>query len=203
MAGLTSVGVATASLTSCGGSAHRPGATSATVPPGLTVTSVDLAHVPATIDIAYVQKVMDALDHVLGDAIRVFVANKGPNQQFIDLLSAVYAGPQYDHEVANYGRLAAEWQSGSTSPIRENPGDPVTRVESLVDSSRTCVVALVDRSFAAVFSSPPTPGTTSAVIQLAPLKHERDRGQHNATAWELTGDGVRSQTSVPDQPCHA
>src|SRR5438445_5300929 len=151
MAGLTSVGVATASLTSCGGSAHRPGATSATVPPGLTVTSVDLAHVPATIDIAYVQKVMDALDHVLGDAIRVFVANKGPNQQFLDLLSAVYDEPAYSREIADYGRDAARNLQGYSN----QPGNPATKVTRVIGATSTCNLLVVDRDCGRILNKDP------------------------------------------------
>src|SRR2546421_5342422 len=131
VAGVVSIGITAAALAGCGGGHSRSGTTGATVPPGPTATTVDVAHVPSTIDAPYVQHVMDALDQVLGDAIRVFVANKGPNQQFVDLLSAVYDEPQYSREVAEFGREAASNLTG----YRDHPGDPVTRVNKMIGAT--------------------------------------------------------------------
>ena len=106
VAGVVSIGITAAALAGCGGGHSRSGATGATVPPGPTATTVDVAHVPATIDATYVQHVMDALDQVLGDALREFAANRGPTKLFDDLLTAIYTSPQYDKEVSTYGRVA-------------------------------------------------------------------------------------------------
>src|SRR3979409_2431625 len=144
--GVVSIGVTAAALAGCGGGHSRSGGTRATVPTGPTATTVDVAHVPATIDATYAQHVMDTLDQVLGDALRDFAANRGPTNRFNELLMAVYDKPQYDHEIADYGRLAAQFQSGAP-PLWDRPGNPRTLVESLVDSSRTCIVANVERSF--------------------------------------------------------
>src|SRR5437588_7670681 len=96
VAGVVSIGITAAALAGCGGGHSRSGATGATVPPGPTATTVDVAHVPATIDATYVQHVMDALDQVLGDAIREFATNRGPTNQFNQLLMSIYDKPEYD-----------------------------------------------------------------------------------------------------------
>jgi hypothetical protein len=144
---------------------------------------------------------MDALDKVLGDAIRVFAANKGPTPQFLDLLKAVYDEPAYEMAVTTYGRLAAQYATGAT-PVRDNPGDPVTRVQTIIDWTSTCIAFYADRNFAAVFPKPLPPGSTDAVLQLKPMRPDRDLGHHNPTRWSITADGERSATHVQEMPCH-
>ena len=167
------------------------------MPPGTTPTTVDVAHVPATIDTAYVQHVMDALDQVLGDAIRVFVANKGPNQQFIDLLSAVYDEPQYSREVADYGRDAARNLQGYST----QPGNPVTKVTKIIGATNRCVVLGVNRDFGPIFTQEPAANTLPGYIQLRPKSAARDLGRHNPTAWMIVADGNPAGNQEPQNPC--
>jgi hypothetical protein len=197
-----SICVVAGAVGSCGGGGHHRAGAGATVPPRPTATSVDVATVPATIDTAYVQKVMDALDQVLGDAIRDFAQNKGPTKRFNEVLTALYEGPEYDTVISLYGRLATQFAVGNTPPVRGSPGNPATRIESIVDSSPKCIVTDVNRSFETVFSAPAPAGSTSGVVQLTRLKPDRDPFHRNPTPWAITAEGVRSQTSVPARPCH-
>src|SRR5688500_3647961 len=69
---------------------------------GATVVPVD--QVPAVIDVAYVQRVIDALDHVMGDAVRALVAAKAPDREFYERLRAVYLDPEFERVQASFGR---------------------------------------------------------------------------------------------------
>src|SRR2546422_5012378 len=102
--------------------------TSATVRRLAPTTTVGVDQVPAVIDVAYVQRVMDALDQVLGDAIRALVAAREPNREFYDRLRAVYGDPEFAREEAAYGSAAAR----GLESMRTQPGNPMTRVDQLV-----------------------------------------------------------------------
>jgi hypothetical protein len=192
-----SIGVTAAALAGCGGGHSRSGATGATVPTGPTATTVDVAHVPATIDTSYAQHVMDALDQVLGDAIRVFVANKGPNQQFVDLLSAVYDEPQYSREVADYGRDAARNLQGYSN----QPGNPVTKVTKVIGATSSCILLGVDRDFGRIFNQDPAADKLGVYVQLSRKNDGRDPSRRNLTAWTMVADGSPTGGKEPSNPC--
>src|SRR5215210_7615219 len=120
-------------LAACSGDGEE--APAATVPRPTTTTTTPLSEVPARIDVAYVQRVMNELDRVLGDALRVLVAKKGPSQEFVDLLRAVYDEPEYSRADASFRSEAA---SGFET-FRDPPGSPTTRVERIIKASSECV----------------------------------------------------------------
>src|SRR5207247_7748104 len=125
-------------------------------------------------------------DVVIGDAVRVLVANKGvPNAEFVQLLTAVYGDKELQRAQEDYG----SYTGVEPYPIKQDAGNPVTKVTSIIDWSPTCVVALADRDYAHVFVNRPTGDDTRGVIELHPKRQARDPGQKNATAWELAGEG--------------
>ena len=104
--------------------------TSATVRRLAPTTTVGVDQVPAVIDVAYVQRVMDALDRVLGDAIRALVAAREPNREFYDRLRAVYGDPEFARKEEAFGRTAAR----GLATIRVDPGNPQTQVTRVIST---------------------------------------------------------------------
>lgn len=181
-------------LAGCGSSKGSPGAT---VPRPTTSTTISVATVPAVITVAYAQAVMDELDKILGDAIRELVASKGPSDAFVARLKAVYAEPQYSEEESVYGEEAAKEFKGYRIP----PGDPKTRIVKIVGSSESCLIVRADRSFADVFSEPPTATARDVYIDLRIRDRGRDPTGLNPTAWSIRGDGPVAGATVSEHPC--
>src|SRR3954449_5225669 len=73
----------------CGGKAKSSDDTLPPEPKTTSTTAVSY-DVPATIDQAYVQKVMTALDHVYGDAVRDIAQERQVSPKFLLYLGALY-----------------------------------------------------------------------------------------------------------------
>ncbi|MEA3077962.1 MAG: hypothetical protein QOF60_2870, partial [Actinomycetota bacterium] len=131
----------------CFGRANDDGVVGPTVPPGsstTTTTAVPSYDVPAVIDLAYVQRVVSAYDHALGDAIRVLVRDRSLSDEFLKYLVGLYTPAEFEtqqrawqEEVAN-GRIEK-----SADPV----ADPRTEVRRLVSDQSACVVVQVDRDY--------------------------------------------------------
>ncbi|HSH62249.1 MAG TPA: hypothetical protein VK988_21895 [Acidimicrobiales bacterium] len=159
-------------LASCDGNSGKDPEPTLPTAPSTTATTIDVSKVPTTIDVLYVQAVMDSLDKVTGDAVRVFVAQRGPNQEWYETFRAVF-------EEDVFQRLQSEFSDFVTldqlKSLKSQPGNPVTTVKRIVDSSPTCVVVEVDRTFNPVFVRPLPPETIPGFVQLSKKKPERDR----------------------------
>lgn len=159
-----------------GGSDAKP--SGATMPKATTTTTIDISVVPDEITVAYAQAVMDELDRVLGEAIRELVAKGEPTDEFVALLRAVYAEPQFSKEESYYGEDAANQFEGYRRP----PGSPKTTVKSIIDSSSDCLVLDGQRSFAEVFTTERRSYSSLLQLQLA-------SGQAKAQfPWRLVAD---------------
>jgi len=166
-------------------------------PPTTTTTAVDVTKVPAVIDVAYVQAVIDRLDVVIGDAVRVLVGNKGvPNAEFVQLLSAVYGDKQFQREQEDYG----SYTGLEPYPLKE--GHPITKIVQLLGSSPTCMVVEAQRDYGPTYVSAPTGRDTDAVMEFNPKHPERDPGSRNPTMWAVTVEGFKRDSKVKDNPCH-
>ncbi len=54
--------------------------------------------VPPTIDAAYVEHVMGALDHLLGNAIREVVRTRTLNEEYLRATADIYTAKEFDDE---------------------------------------------------------------------------------------------------------
>lgn len=163
-------------------------------PPETTVTTaVDYA-VPAVIDAAYVEKVIAALDHVYGDAIRTLARERKITQDFLDRLAAIYTPAEFKLAQDIWVRDVASGLQGLV-PV---PGDPKTVIRSVVRGDRTCLFAAVDRSFAATRTTPDRP-TPPWYVALIP--RTQASSPHNPTPWVISFDGFKDDGSQPAQPC--
>jgi hypothetical protein len=190
--------VLAALVAGCDGSGKRPESTLPPPPPSTTTTTIDVTKVPATIDVAYVQAVMNSLDKVTGDAVRVFVAQRGPNKEWYETFRAVF-------EEDVFQRLQKEFSDfvilDQLTSLRSQPGNPMTTVMRIVDSSPTCIVVEGNRTFGPIFVTPPPSDTISGFVQLALKQPERDPQGRNSTTWSIVADVNSQEAKVPENPC--
>ena len=188
--------VLAALLAGCdGGSGKGPESTLPPPPPSTTTTTIDVTKVPATIDVAYVQAVMNSLDKVTGDAVRVFVAQRGPNKEWYETFRAVFDDPAFSEIESDFGRYAAN----GLRPLRPLPENPTTTVQRILDSSANCIVVEVDRSYGPIFTTPP--GNPRGFVQLRQLKPERDPTKRNPTSWAIVASVNAEGATIPTDPC--
>ena len=191
--------VLAAPLAACNGKSRGTKDTLPPEPPTTTTTApaIDVTKVPTTIDIPYVQAVMDKLDPVIGDAIRLLATKKVPTPEFVQLLDAVYGPSQSRKEQQSYGTFIAR----DPPALRADAGNPETKVLRIIDSSRTCIVVEATRDYGPVFVHAPESRDTDAVVQLRPKDASRDPQDVNRTAWAILGEGFAKSATVPEHPC--
>ena len=176
---------------------RSPSPTVRTEPATTTAPVVPVDQVPAVIDIAYVQRVIDALDHVMGDAVRELVAARVPNRGFYERLRAVYLDPEFQGVESDLGYFAAK----GLVDIRTTPSDPVTRIERLITGSDECIFAAVNRDLSGAFVDPPSDDETHAFLGFGRKNLELDPTGRNPTAWMIGFDGRNLDGSEPRNPC--
>lgn len=162
-----------------------------------TSTTIDVAAVPATIDKAYAQAVIDALDKAMGDAIRVFVRDKGPSTEFEARIRAIHNGPGADAEVESWQRMAAQEMDN----IRPDAGAPRTSVRDLLGATQTCIYFTATRDFSSVFVSNQAAGGTP-YVELFRKQPIPDKYSANRTAWAIVADRTVNG-DAPANPCGA
>lgn len=174
------------------------GGADGTLPPPTetTVTTVPDYTVPAVIDVAYVEKVMAALDHVYGDAIRTLARERKITQDFLDRLAAIY-GDRF------FGLAQDAWVKDVARDLRDlhaAPGDPSTDVTSILRGEVACVVAAVTRDYSRTRSAPAS-SSSQHYIALVPSPDRRDPRNLNPTPWIMAYDGFTSSGNPPSDPC--
>lgn len=167
-----------------------------TIARATTTTSIDVTTVPATITLAYAQAVMDALDKVLGEALREFARDKVPTQRFETLLKAIYDGPILEKQLEEYGRIAAQ----TPENVALSPSGPETTLHALLGSSRRCVFGTATRSLGNFFIQQRSDPRTN-FVQLLLKDPGKDPDRLNPTPWVLVADGNNPDGSVPQNPC--
>ena len=174
-----------------------PAATVRNEPATTTTSVVPVDQVPAVIDVAYVQRVIDALDRVMGDAVRALVAAKAPDRKFYERLRAVYLDPEFERVQASFGRSAANELAG----FSDSPGNPVTRIGRIITAANDCIFAEVDRNLGPAYKDPPTQEERHTFLGLGVKKTEHDAASRNPTAWMIGFDGQNLDGSEPPNPC--
>jgi hypothetical protein len=185
---------------SCRGGGH--GSAADTLPPAVgstTTTAVSYA-VPPVIDQAYVAKVMAALDHVYGEAVRHLAQTRQIDAQFLKYLVAIYTPHQFDLAEESWAKDAANGFPG----LLATPGDPVTLVQRVLQADRNCVLASVTRTFQPTRSQPVNI-TPQRYVGLIPAPPNRDLDDLNPTPWAMAFDGFIADPAgaVPETPCDA
>lgn len=164
-----------------------------TLPPPVS-TTVDYS-VPQVIDVAYVEKVMEALDHVYGDAIRILAREREITKDFLEHLAAIYTPSEFELTQEIWVRDVAAGLPG----LRDDPGNPRTEIQRLLRAETECVVAAVARDFSPTRTTSDR-STPQRFIALVPKTGTGARSM-NLTPWLITFDGFKDDGSEPSQPC--
>lgn len=151
-----------------------------------TTTSASSFAVPAVIDLSYVQRVLEAIYHLDGEAARHAYAVKSADNELKERLDAIYGGPALADATQVYERNAAEGFSQFANP----PGDAKVSAVTIIQATPTCIVARADLDHGPFFRKPGKPAPQS-VIQLGPA----DILPLNPTGWGVVvaGDPNRDQ----------
>lgn len=163
------------------------------LPPSVSTSTAPDYSVPAVIDVAYVEKVMEALDHVYGDAIRILAKERQITKEFLEHLAAIYTPKEFEIAQEIWVKDIAAGLVG----LLPTPGDPRTTVLRLVRVEPQCVVAAVDRDFTATRDRPVVT-TPQHFVGLVPSS---DASDLNPTPWRLSFDGFKDDGSEPQEPC--
>jgi len=148
---------------------------------------------PATIDAAYVDRVLAYLDHLQGEALRSVRAANAITPKFTEIETAIRAD---GHEL----RLATDLQAANISKgwpnIRALPGERRTVVTTLLKWSRGCVVAAVSVDFSALTIGRQTqyPQWYIGLVPTLPTLI-------NPTHWAISNDGYEPGGGTPEAPC--
>jgi hypothetical protein len=179
------VAAACSSSGKAGGTATVPGPTA---PP----TTADPWAVPAVITVPYVNRVLAELNHIDGNAVRSARAANAITPEFMTLEKSINATQ------ASYEATLELWQrsvSQNWKDISETPGDVISTVLKLLDTSPSCVVASVREDF-----SPEGPGGVGVYpnwwIALLP-------STTNVTHWAYVFDGFESSPTPGGVPINA
>lgn len=151
--------------------------TTASLPPTTTAPGFEI---PAVIDLPYVQRVLETIYHLDGEAKRYVYAKQVPDAEFNARLEAIFGGPALDESKRVIGQNAAERFVLYANP----PGDARVTAVEIVQATQGCMIVRSHLDFRPVYREerPPQP---IAVIQLrsavvSPL---------NPTGWGVVFQG--------------
>jgi hypothetical protein len=170
--------------------------TVATEPP--PTTTINPYAVPTVIDEAYVNRVLAGLDAVMGDVTRLVLQTKTIPREAYDRMRSLYGD---DDRL----QLAIDtFQSDlrrNLAGYRDDPGNKVTTVTSLLTVLPTCVFARVVRDYSAVGVNPRA--NDIQWIAITPLDPARDPHNYNTTSWAYKYEGFPPDRTQPANPCAA
>lgn len=160
-------------------------------------TTVDPFAVPDPIDVAYVERVMAALDHLYGDAAREVARERALTDEFEAIMRSIYA----DKFV---GLVLETWQKEedrSFANLAATPGDPTTQITEAIALRPDCVVIAVDRDRSPVLAQAEPVGHQEYVVLERPADAVSSR--RNPTGWVMALDGFDTSGPVTEEACDA
>ena len=169
-----------------------PSATVATAP--ATTTTTDPYAVPAVIDAAYVDRVLQGLDKAYGETTRLIVSSRALVPIATGQLRALFGSNSALQSEFTRFQLEERTQfDGYKGP----PGDQKTTVEQVITGTPTCIFLRARRDYSAVYGIPGPSHLTW--IELRPLDLSRDPDRYNPTRWAFHYNGF-PQPGSPDPP---
>ena len=157
-------------------------------------TTADPYAVPAVIDIAYVNRVLAALDQVDGDATREAVAARALTSSADALLKAIYEGDAYRFELKAWDVTSKRGFVGFHNPI----GNRRTTARKVISGSQSCVFVQAERDYSAVADHAAAQSLPQYIV-LRPRAAAPDAV--NRTPWLIAEDFVRPDGSDPGNRC--
>lgn len=150
--------------------------------------------VPAVITAAYVQRVLDALDSVDGEAFRMVKATGSLPPGALERIRAITT-PSFFAEQSSI--LMDQMRSGFSS-LRPDPGAPHDEVQGIVSASHACIFASVSRDLSALVTS--LPAQRREYLTLRPRQDPGALEGLDPTPWAIGFIGYESDGSaVPDR----
>jgi len=137
--------------------------------------------VPATIDVAYVDRVIAALDAVQGDVVRRIVETGAFAPADLIPLRAVFLDPELRAQTQGFADLVT-----SVGRLRKPPGDNRSTVVRLLTARPDCIYAetTVDVSATVVDPPPPFP----SFVALRPSRPGDDPQDLNPTPYAIAAE---------------
>jgi hypothetical protein len=162
-----------------------------------TTVPADPYAVPAVIDAAYVNRVLEGLDAAVGDVVRIVYRTRDLPPEVFDRLKAIYL----ERETMNVLLIGLQddMRLGFTG-YRENPGNKKSTVDELLNASPSCIFVRVTRDYSQVGTN-----TQPSVewIGLKPRDPAPNNSQYNPTPWMVALEGFEADGSQPPNPCAA
>ncbi len=162
---------------------------SATVPTATTATtaaaSSDPYAIPAVIDIAYVQRVFDALDQIQGEVIKEFLTTRQLTFAMTVRLGSVYNRDELERTV----NALKEQLTRDFSVFKQPPGIRRTVVRRILTARRDCVSVAAEFDSTGILKDPGAP--TSAFLALQPTDPALDPSNINPTPYSIFSEDQR------------
>jgi hypothetical protein len=186
---------AAASLAAC-----RPNRSDQPLPPPVvtTPTTAPSYAIPAVIDADYVARVMQALDHIYGSAIRHLAQTRSIDETFLRHLVAT-------HNPRIFALVQDLWvriQAKDFAGLAPTPADPRTRIDTLLRADRDCILLQGDRDLSPLHASD-DPTNHQPFVALTPLRSDRNPERLNPTPWAINFSGQATDGSLPEDTCLA
>lgn len=170
------------------GTDEQPPSPEPTVPPSTvtlpaesTTTTVAGFEVPAVVDVPYVQRVVDEIYRLEGEAARYIYARKLPDAEFNARIEAIFGEPALEETKKLYGRGAASGFDTFADP----PGNPKVKVRSVVQATPSCILVRADLDFRPLFigaeRTEPNGVVLLSVAEVLPF---------NLTGWGVVAAGT-------------
>ena len=137
--------------------------------------------VPATIDEAYVGRVLAALDAVQGDVARRIVEAGALSQADVIPLRAVFLDPELRAQTEGFSALVE-----NLDRIRKPPGDNRTTVVRLLTARPDCIYAETTVDVSETVLDPPPPFTS--YVALRPGRPGDDPQERNPTPYAIAAE---------------
>lgn len=161
------------------GSASSTSAPSSATSSTTSTTEPDPYAIPDTIDEAYVERVMNALYGVLGDATRLSMEVNGTPPEVLERIIAVYTNEADD----DYLKAATDRLLNNFGGFERPPGDSTADVTEVLAGSEQCILAAFDLDPSAGLIENRSPLALSAILR--PADPSRDPQGYNPTPWNL------------------
>ncbi|CAA9269444.1 MAG: hypothetical protein AVDCRST_MAG76-3300 [uncultured Acidimicrobiales bacterium] len=176
-------------VTGCRNASGGVGTTTSVPPPSTTATTVvqptsttqPSFEVPAVIDLPYVQRVLETIYHLDGEAARHVYSKKVPDAELNARLEAIFGDPALSEARRVLGENAADGFVRFANP----PGDAKVRAVEIIQATPTCVIIRADLDYGPQFKEP-RPRQPEATIQLG----RADVLPLNPTGWGVAFAGV-------------
>jgi len=148
-----------------------------------TTTSLGFER-PIVIDVPYVQRVLDEIYRLDGEAARYIYAKGVPDAEFNARLGAVFGGPALEESKSVYGQAAAQRFTTFANP----PGNPKMVVQKVIEATSDCILVTASLDFRPLYKASDLTEPAGVVIlrtaDILPL---------NPTGWGVVEAGKPTQ----------